>query len=256
MKVTVVADQTADISVTMMDKINNGSIFEVTATQEMVMAARIGSGTVVDESALTSVALRDVKALVGRQTGVLICNGIQIRTCRRIESQVMVDGLTVTEPFTGGLGNTGATVPAALPSTNATAQVDVQIGGMSAEDGIALGDCPVVTSGYLYTMPTSELNVVNSVDSELASRIEAGVRVAPNPAADVATVTVYAVTHGTIRVSLVSSMGEILATTTYQAMANASMTTSLPVASVAAGTYYVMVEQAGARVTRPLSVVR
>ncbi|MCU0331053.1 MAG: T9SS type A sorting domain-containing protein [Candidatus Kapabacteria bacterium] len=112
------------------------------------------------------------------------------------------------------------------------------------------------TSIYLYAMRTSELNPVNSVDSELASRAESGVRVAPNPVSDVATVTVDAVTHGTIRVSLVSSLGEILATTTHQATADASITASLPVASVATGAYYVMVEQAGTRVTRPLSIVR
>lgn len=112
------------------------------------------------------------------------------------------------------------------------------------------------TSIYLYAMPTTELNPVNSVESPLASQAEAAVRIAPNPASDFATVTVNAVTHGTIRVSLVSSMGEILATTTQQALADASVTASLPIATIASGAYYVMVEQAGTRVTRPLSVIR
>jgi outer membrane receptor protein involved in Fe transport len=149
-KVTIVADQTSDISVTMTDKVKDGPIIEVTAQREMVTSAKIGSSTTIDESTLTGVALNNTMALVGRQAGVQISgNGLLIRGSRPTESQVMVDGLTVTDQFTGGLGNSGATVSAALPSTYATAQVAVQTGGMSAEYGNALGGSvnTVVKSG-------------------------------------------------------------------------------------------------------------
>lgn len=136
-RVTVIADQVVDVNF----QVGTPGVLKkaiVVTADRMVSNTAVGTSRVIDNKAITSVALDNVAALVGRQAGVSVSgNGFQIRGGRVTESQVLVDGLPVTDPFTGGLGNSGATVSAAMPSSYATEQVDVKTGSFGAEHGNA-----------------------------------------------------------------------------------------------------------------------
>jgi hypothetical protein len=138
-QVTVVADQTVDVDF----KLGASGALKkevIVVADKMVSSTAVGTSRVVDSKALTNVALDNVAAVVGRQAGVSVSgNGFQVRGSRVTESQVLVDGLQVTDQFTGGLGNSGATVSAAMPSSYATEQVDVKTGSFGAEYGNAIG---------------------------------------------------------------------------------------------------------------------
>lgn len=138
-QVTIIADQTVDVDFQLGTSGALKKAIVVTA-DKMVSSTAVGTSRVVDNKAITSVALDNVAAVVGRQAGVSVSgNGFQVRGSRVTESQVLVDGLAVTDQFTGGLGNSGATVSAAMPSSYATEQVDVKTGSFGAEYGNTIG---------------------------------------------------------------------------------------------------------------------
>lgn len=116
------------------------------------------------------------------------------------------------------------------------------------------------TDIYLYPLETSGLSSelfepgTTSVQ-DLGSAVT-NVAVAPNPAHSVALVRGVAVTDGEMRVSVVSTMGTTVWTSSTAATAGTEFAVSIPTATFAAGAYTVVLEQNGSRVSTMLSVVR
>lgn len=103
-------------------------------------------------------------------------------------------------------------------------------------------------------VPTSQLNVISNVQEERAINDHV-VRIAPNPAADVATVSFEGVTKSSVTVSVVSSLGQTMMTSTSPAGLLAHGV-SIPTQQMPSGTYLVIIEADGIRTTHTLSVVR
>ena len=139
-KVTIVADQTLTLNFKLEIGGKKGKEIRVTADREMVRSTDVGSNTVVKGEDMTKIARDNVASALSLNAGIRASgNNFVVRGSRTTETQVLVDGLTVTDQFTGGLGNSGSTVSAAMPSPFATEQVDAKTGGFGAEYGNALG---------------------------------------------------------------------------------------------------------------------
>lgn len=139
--VDIGADETVTLNFTL--EVGGGKVADeviVAADREMVRKEDIGSTRTVKGEAMTKMAIDNVAGIVGRQAGVESKDGgFVIRGSRSTETQVLVDGLTVTDQFTGGLGNTGGAFSTAMPSPFATEEVQTQTGGFGAEYGNAIG---------------------------------------------------------------------------------------------------------------------
>ncbi len=108
------------------------------------------------------------------------------------------------------------------------------------------------TDIYFYNFPTSSLNVISSVSED--NELKASIDVVPNPANDVAMLTIDGVTNGNVTVSIVTTLGETVMSSSNQ-MNGGSWTVSIPTQQLASGTYFCMIEQNGLRTTRSLSVL-
>lgn len=106
---------------------------------------------------------------------------------------------------------------------------------------------------YFYPMKTSDLNVISSVQNERA--FDAAITLSPNPANEVAHLSIRNVTNGAITVSVVTALGETIMQSMNPA-GTGDWTVSIPTSTLATGTYYCLIEQNGVRTTRTLSVVR
>ena len=138
-RVSIVADQTLTVNFVL----NQGGIqmktVDVSAEREMVRSTDIGTTRVTKGDDLTKVARDNIASALSLSAGIRASgNNFIVRGGRSNETQVMVDGLTVTDQFTGGLGNVGSTISAAMPSPLATEEVQAQTGGFSAEYGNAV----------------------------------------------------------------------------------------------------------------------
>lgn len=139
-RVSISADQTVTLNFVLAQGGIQTKVVDVSAEKEMVSTTDIGTSRNIKGSDLLKLGIDNTAAALGRVAGVQVSgNGFNIRGSRTTETQVLVDGLTVTDQFTGGLGNSGATVSAAMPSPLATEEVQAQTGGFGAEYGNAIG---------------------------------------------------------------------------------------------------------------------
>ncbi len=139
-RVTIVADQTHTMNFT----VSQGGVklkeVVVAADREMVRATDVGTNRVLSGDDMTKIARDNIASALSLSPSIRASgNNFIVRGSRTTETQVLVDGLTVTDQFTGGLGNSGSTVSAAMPSPFATEQVQAQTGGFGAEYGNAIG---------------------------------------------------------------------------------------------------------------------
>lgn len=112
--VGVIADDTLDVSfVFKLGKIRMKHI-DVSADREMLRAADIGTSRSIKGSDVTRVA-RDNTASD---------NNFIVRGSRETVGQVLVEGLAVSDQFTGGLGNSGVSVSPSMPSPHAAQPQD------------------------------------------------------------------------------------------------------------------------------------
>lgn len=138
-RVSIVADQTLTINFTLNAGGVQMRVVDVSAEREMVRSTDVGTTRVTKGEDLTKVARDNVASALSLSAGIRASgNNFIVRGGRTNETQVMVDGLTVTDQFTGGLGNVGSTISAAMPSPLATEEVQAQTGGFSAEYGNAV----------------------------------------------------------------------------------------------------------------------
>lgn len=139
--VRINADQTVSVDFTLTQ--GGGKLMAdvvIQGNRELVRSTDVGTDRVLDTKALTSVSRDNVASALSLQAGITASgNSFVVRGSRTTETQVLVDGLAVTDQFTGGLGNSGATVSAAMPSPYATEQVQAKTGGFGAEYGNATG---------------------------------------------------------------------------------------------------------------------
>jgi hypothetical protein len=139
-RVSIIADQTLTLNFTMQSGGVNMRVIDVSADREMVRSTDVGTARVMKGDDMTKIARDNVASAISLNAGIRASgNNFIVRGSRTTETQVLVDGLTVTDQFTGGLGNSGATVSAAMPSPFATEEVQAQTGGFGAEDGNAIG---------------------------------------------------------------------------------------------------------------------
>ncbi|NQW30155.1 MAG: TonB-dependent receptor [Ignavibacteria bacterium] len=117
-----------------------GKTVEVSADREMVRSTDVGSSRNMSGTDIIQIGRDNLAAVISLNAGIVASgNNFVVRGSRTTETQVLVDGLTVTDQFTGGLGNVGSTISAAMPSPLATEQVQSQTGGFGAEYGNAIG---------------------------------------------------------------------------------------------------------------------
>jgi len=138
-RLTIISDQTLTADF----RLSQGGVklttLDVTAERQMVRSTDVGTNRQVSGKEITKIARDNLASALSLQAGVRASgNNFVIRGGRTNETQVMVDGLTVTDQFTGGLGNVGSTISAAMPSPLAVEEVQVQTGGFTAEYGNAV----------------------------------------------------------------------------------------------------------------------
>lgn len=140
-KVSISADQT----VTMNFTLETGGVLmkavDVRADREMVRSTDVGTDRISKGEDMIKIGGRDnLASLISLNAGITNSgNNFIVRGSRTTETQVLVDGLTVTDQFTGGLGTVGSTISSAMPSPFATEEVQAKTGGFGAEYGNAVG---------------------------------------------------------------------------------------------------------------------
>ncbi|MBC8124975.1 MAG: TonB-dependent receptor [Candidatus Kapabacteria bacterium] len=139
-RVSIVSDQTLNIDFTLLQGGVRGKEVIVSADREMVRNTDVGTSRVIKGDDMTKIARDNVASALSLNAGIRASgNNYVVRGSRPTETQVLVDGLTVTDQFTGGLGQSGSTISAAVPSPFATEEVQAQTGGFGAEYGNAIG---------------------------------------------------------------------------------------------------------------------
>ena len=110
------------------------------------------------------------------------------------------------------------------------------------------------TSINFMAVPTSRLNVINSIDED-RDVLESAVRVSPNPANENVTVRFDGINASHVTLSIISSLGQTMMTSTSPAGQVAHGVT-IATQELPTGTYLVVVEAGGQRASRTLSIVR
>ncbi|RPI68658.1 MAG: TonB-dependent receptor [Ignavibacteriae bacterium] len=139
-RVTISADQTVNLNFTLTQGGVQMKAVDVTAEREMIRSTDVGTVRSTKGSDMTKMARDNVASAISLNAGITASgNNFTVRGSRETETQVLVDGLTITDQFSGGFGNSGATVSSAMPSPFATEEVQSQTGGFGAEYGNAVG---------------------------------------------------------------------------------------------------------------------
>lgn len=138
-KVTISADKTTEINV----KLKSSSVMMeevvVQGKKDLVSKTDIGRTTSMNTQELSSTARFGINQMVSLAAGVTQNgSGFSIRGARDTETQVRVDGIDVSNQFSGGFGASGAAYFPMI-SQFATEEVQVLTGGFGAEYGEAMG---------------------------------------------------------------------------------------------------------------------
>ncbi len=136
--VRISADDETEISVVLKQE---GKVTEeVTVVAEKLVSHKdVGVKRQFENQQLTTIAREGLQAIIGLSAGVFNTGGgWVIRGSRTNESQIRVDGIDISDKFTGGFGIVGASYYP-MVSAFATEEVQVLTGGFSAEYGNVLG---------------------------------------------------------------------------------------------------------------------
>lgn len=149
-KVKVSADITVDIG-TFELQVESAMMDEIVVDADAIMVDKnqIGDVQKFNSDQLEKTAREGVNSVIGLSAGVQSSGGgFNIRGSRTQDTQIMVEGVMVTNQFTGGLGP-GGTGYFPMVSAFGTEEVQVLTGGFSAEYGQATGGVvnSVVRSG-------------------------------------------------------------------------------------------------------------
>lgn len=139
-RVTISADQTVTLNYTLTQGGVQMKAVDITAEREMIRSTDVGTVRSTKGDQMTKMARDNVASAISLSAGISQSGtGFTVRGSRNTETQVLVDGLAVTDQFIGAFGNTGAAVSSAMPSPFATEEVQAQTGGFGAEYGNAVG---------------------------------------------------------------------------------------------------------------------
>lgn len=137
-RIRVSADLVTKVNVTM----STGEVMleGVDVVAEMVNKSQVGVMDDLDPSSLEGTTLGEsISALVGITAGARGAGGgWNIRGARSSESQIMIDGLVISNSFTGGFGMAGRSY-FPMTSSYGTENVQVITGGFGAEYGNVMG---------------------------------------------------------------------------------------------------------------------
>jgi len=139
--VSISADQTTELNARMQEATvtSNAVVVDAKKEQNMVSKTQIGSLRSNQGEDNIRVARETVQGIVALNAGVQGSgNGFQIRGSRANETQIRVDGLEVSDRFSGGFGSSGTTYSPTV-SNFAVEEVQVLTGGFSAEYGNVIG---------------------------------------------------------------------------------------------------------------------
>jgi len=139
--VSISADQTTELNARMQESTvtSNAVVVDAKKEQNMVSKTQIGSLRSNQGEDNIRVARETVQGIVALNAGVQgTGNGFQIRGSRANETQIRVDGLEVSDRFSGGFGSSGTTYSPTV-SNFAVEEVQVLTGGFSAEYGNVIG---------------------------------------------------------------------------------------------------------------------
>lgn len=139
-RVSISADQTVTLNFTLTQGGVQMKAVDITAEREMIRSTDVGTVRSTKGDQMTKMARDNVASAISLNAGISQSGtGFTVRGSRNTETQVLVDGLAVTDQFIGAFGNTGASVSSAMPSPFATEEVQAQTGGFGAEYGNAVG---------------------------------------------------------------------------------------------------------------------
>ncbi|MFH1051654.1 MAG: carboxypeptidase regulatory-like domain-containing protein [bacterium] len=131
--VKISADQTSEISVQLSSKEVVTKTVVVTANRVMVNNTEIGQKRTMSGDEFATVAREGIGAVIGLTAGVVGSGGsYSIRGSRTDETKIKIDGIDVSNQFTG-VGSSGG------PTEFDTEEIQVMTGGFSAEYGDAMG---------------------------------------------------------------------------------------------------------------------
>lgn len=135
--VTIVADQTSTIDVVMSSKSFKTEELIITGSKTKKNATDIGQITNMGQDELRNTPRSSLAAVIATAAGVSNQGtGFSIRGSQSSETQIRVDGMEVSNQFTGGFGQAGSAYTP-MVSTYGVEQVQVLKGGFSAEYGEA-----------------------------------------------------------------------------------------------------------------------
>lgn len=141
-RVTIVADETIVENFQFVDeqaaKGETVKVIHERLDNKQINKDRVGSGTVLTNKDLVATS-REGMSFIGLTAGVFNeSSGFIMRGNRPNESQIRINGMNVSNTFTGGFGLGGMTYTATT-SNYATEQTSVVTGGLPAEYGGVLG---------------------------------------------------------------------------------------------------------------------
>lgn len=137
--VSISADQTTEINVTLQSSDVQMDEVVVTGNRELVNKTDIGKIQSYDSETITQAARTTVDGVVNLSAGVTgTGNGFIIRGSRSNDTQIRVDGMDISNQFVGGYGPSGSAYFPMI-SSYAVSEVQVLTGGFSAEYGDAMG---------------------------------------------------------------------------------------------------------------------
>ena len=138
MKITLSADQTREVHIKLTESSAMAQEVIVTADKQMVNASTVGITRGFAKEDLETVATNNVNSIVTLAAGVRASgSGYSIRGSRDNQTQMRVDGVEISDPFSGGLSLGMGYTP--TTSQSAIGEVQVKTGGFGAEYGSALG---------------------------------------------------------------------------------------------------------------------
>ncbi|MFP4368242.1 MAG: TonB-dependent receptor [Candidatus Kapaibacterium sp.] len=137
-KVRINADDVTEVNVTLEELGVTTEVIEITG-DKMVDKNDIGSKQTFNSDDISNAATEGIASIVSQSAGVQSTgNGWNIRGSRDSDTQIRVDGLNISNQFTGGFGASGGTYYP-MVSPFATEEVQVLSGSFSAEYGDAMG---------------------------------------------------------------------------------------------------------------------
>lgn len=148
-KLRISADITTEKTFKLKDSESSALAEEVivSADREMVQKSQIGAQSAFSASDIKSVSTNNVNSLVALSAGVRNSgSGYTVRGSRDNQTQMRVDGVDISDQFSGGFGGVGRNY-FPMVSQSAVEEVQVKTGGFSAEYGAALGGVINTTVG-------------------------------------------------------------------------------------------------------------